>query len=145
MYTRRVAFVAENKDSPSWVMLVNCPTLCPLDFLLLEFTWLCQGAQEYVPNHNDAMREILDLQRDLQANNFVRYEEYNFGIRTLLFSFPFLVIESVVLCSTLRVSPRPLLTLQRSAFVSWRLGCVFLPPMALLLPLEFPTSFWRSE
>ena len=31
-------------------------------------------AQEYVPS-NDAMNEILDLQRDLHANNFAFYEE----------------------------------------------------------------------
>ena len=32
-------------------------------------------AQEYVPSRNDAMNEILDLQRDLRANNFTLCEE----------------------------------------------------------------------
>ena len=45
----------------------------------------------YAANHNEAMNEILDLQRDLHANDFSLCEEYAFGTRTFLFSFPFLV------------------------------------------------------
>ena len=59
------------------------------------------------------MNEILDLQRDLHANNLALCEEHTFGTRTLLFAFHFLS-ERVALCSMLGDSPRLLLTLQLS-------------------------------
>ena len=34
------------------------------------------------------MSEIVDLQRDLHANDFALCEEYTFGTRTLLIAFP---------------------------------------------------------
>ena len=63
-------------------------------FFLLDLSWLCKLAKEYVPNHNDAVNDILDLQRDLHANNPAPCEEYTFEIRTLLFAFPCFVRES---------------------------------------------------
>ena len=72
-----------------------------------------------VPNYFDATNEILELQRDLHANDFAHCEAYTFGIRTFLFAFLF-QSERVALRSMTRVSSRRLLTLQLSAFVFWR-------------------------
>ena len=41
------------------------------------------------PNENDAMNEVLDLQRDLHAKDFALCEEYTFRNRTLFFAFLF--------------------------------------------------------
>ena len=73
----------------------------PLQSFLLECSWL------YVPNYYDAMNEILDLQRDLHANDFALCEEYIFGTRTLLCAFPFLSERESRLRSMLGVSPQP--------------------------------------
>ena len=62
------------------------------------------------------MNGILDLQRDLRANDFGLREEYTFGIRTLLFAF----VRESRLRWKLGVSSRILLTLHLSASVSWR-------------------------
>ena len=72
------------------------------------------------------MNEILDLERDLHANDSALSEEYRFGTRTLSSAFPSLSErERVSLLSMLGVSSRLLLTLHMSASVSWRRGCVF--------------------
>ena len=68
--------------SPSWVMFVNCPTLCPLQLLLLVALQIDTRACTCCTG---AMNEILDLQRDLHATDFVHCEENTFGARTLLF------------------------------------------------------------
>ena len=46
-------------------------------------------AQEYVPNCNNVMNDILDLYRDLHADNFALCEEYTPGIQTLSFALSF--------------------------------------------------------
>ena len=99
--TRRGASVDESKDFPSWAMFATCPTLCPL--------------------------KILDLQRDLHANN-------------LAFALPFLS-KRLALRSMLGSLPPTFVTLQLFASVTRRLGCVFLQHVALLVLLKFPTSF----
>ena len=43
------------------VVFVTGSTLCPPQFVLQEFSWHCYMAQEYVPNYQDAISEILDL------------------------------------------------------------------------------------
>ena len=52
------------------------------------------------------MSEILDLQRDLHANDFAFCEQYTFGIRTLLLPFLFFS-ERVALRSMLGGLPQP--------------------------------------
>ena len=54
---KKSCFVDENKDSPSLVIVVTCPTLCPLQCLLLELSWLCQLTQVYVTNFNHAIQK----------------------------------------------------------------------------------------
>ena len=83
----------EKKDT-SWVRLPifhcsnsNQPLLAT--FTDGIFVALLIGTRVCVPNRNDAMNEILDLQRDLHANDFALCEGYTFGTRTLLFAFPF--------------------------------------------------------
>ena len=58
-------------------------------FAARMFMDLLIGTRVCVPNYNDAMDEILVVQRDLHANDFARGNKYTFGIRTLLFVFSF--------------------------------------------------------
>ena len=97
-----------------------------------------------VPNCFDATNEILDLQRDLHANDFALCEAYTFGIRTFLFAFLF-QSERVALRSMTRVSSRRLLTLQLSAFVFWRWGCVLVYRTACWFHWNLQLLPWRSE
>ena len=53
--------------------------------------------------------------------------------------------ERFALRTMLRVSSRLHLTLQLDASVSWKWRRVLVQRMTLLVPLEFPTSVWRSE
>ena len=62
------------------------------------------------------MNGILDLPRGLHANEFALCGEDTFGIRTHCVCLSFFLSERVDLCS--------MLTLQLSASVSWRWGCV---------------------
>ena len=39
-------------------MFGTCPTLCPLQFLLLDFSWLYRLAPVNVPNYVDATKEF---------------------------------------------------------------------------------------
>ena len=85
--------VDENADIPSWVFSSNLlasrclPIFLPLQHLLMEYSWLHQSTQMCVPKYHDAMNVVLDLQRDLHANDFALCEEYTFGIRTFLLAF----------------------------------------------------------
>ena len=55
----------------------------------MEISWHCQLAQVYVPIFYGAMNKIIDLHRDLHANDFAPCEESTFGTRTPLFAFHF--------------------------------------------------------
>ena len=57
----------------------------------MEFSRIYISAQACVPNFHDVIKEMLDLQRDLHANDFALCEEYAFGTRTLLLDFSFFV------------------------------------------------------
>ena len=67
------------------------------------------------------MNEIIDLHRNIHANDFVLCEEYTIWIRTLLIAFLFCQGESPF--AQCWVSSRLPLTLQLSALVSWRWKC----------------------
>ena len=55
------------------------PTLGALQYVLQECSWICVWARECVPNYDDAMNEILDLQRGLHANDSDLCEEHTLG------------------------------------------------------------------
>ena len=63
----------------------TCPTLCPLQFLLVA---LLIGTHKCQPQTNfDSLNEIFDLQRDLHTNDFALCEAFFFGVRAFLFAF----------------------------------------------------------
>ena len=78
-----------------------------------------------VPSCNNGIHEMLDVHRDLHANNFGLREEYPFGTGTLLLAFPFSSErEWIALRSMLGVTTCHPVTLSLSASVSWQWDCV---------------------
>ena len=76
-----VLFTFEILTYSTLVVFVTCRALCPLQFLMLELYW-----HKNMYNLKCCNDEILDLQRDLHANNFAPCEECTFGTPTLLFA-----------------------------------------------------------
>ena len=121
--------------------LVTCPTLCPLQFLL--FTLL-------IGNHKCVSRTVLMSRMKSSSckvifmrmiSPSVKHTPLEFERFCLLFSS----CQRVALRSMTGVCSRRLLTLQLSALVFWRWGCVLVYRTACWFHWNLQLLPWRSE
>ena len=85
MLLRRVEFLDESKNIPSCVFfhLFFCREISsnlPSVAILIDGTAVTLLIGTGIPNYDDAMSEIIHLQRDLHASDFAVCAECSFGI-----------------------------------------------------------------